>query len=88
MLAIIRSGYLLEFTDLLPIGQLKRTTYAPALEEEISILLQKQAIQRVPPQEVPDGFYSCYFAVPKKDGSLRPILDLRLLNTYLHPRCF
>ncbi|KAL0157249.1 hypothetical protein M9458_048495, partial [Cirrhinus mrigala] len=26
------------------------------------------------------GFYSRYFIVPKKDGGLRPILDLRLLN--------
>ncbi len=25
-------------------------------------------------------FYSRYFIVPKKDGGLRPILDLRLLN--------
>ncbi len=26
------------------------------------------------------GFYSRYFIVPKKDGGLRPILDLRVLN--------
>ncbi|KAL1269008.1 hypothetical protein QQF64_031297 [Cirrhinus molitorella] len=26
------------------------------------------------------GFYSRYFIVPKKDGGLRPIIDLRLLN--------
>ncbi len=26
------------------------------------------------------GFYSRYFLVPKKDGGLRPVLDLRLLN--------
>ena len=33
------------------------------------------------------GFYSRYFLVPKKDGGLRPILDLRHLNKALmtHP---
>ncbi len=29
-------------------------------------------------------FYSPYFIVPKKDGGLRPILDLRVLNRALH----
>ena len=48
VLAIICSGYLLEFMELPPIGQLKLTTYAPALAEEISIL-QKQAIQHILP---------------------------------------
>ncbi|CAM4622583.1 unnamed protein product [Leuciscus chuanchicus] len=28
------------------------------------------------------GFYSRYFIVPKKDGGLRPILDLRVLNEF------
>ncbi len=34
----------------------------------------------VPPHESEPGFYSLYFIVSKKDGGLRPILDLRLLN--------
>ncbi len=34
----------------------------------------------VPPLDRESGFYSRYFVVPKKDGGLRPILDLRLLN--------
>ncbi len=34
----------------------------------------------VPPLDIESGFYSRYFVVPKKDGGLRPILDLRLLN--------
>ena len=29
------------------------------------------------------GFYSRYFIVPKKDGGLRPIIDLRVLNKSL-----
>ncbi len=36
----------------------------------------------VPP--LTPGFYSPYFIVPKKDGGLRPILDLRVLNRALH----
>ena len=34
------------------------------------------------------GFYSIYFLVPKKDGGLRPILDLRRLNTHLKTLTF
>ena len=34
----------------------------------------------VPPHDRESGFYRRYFIVPKKDGGLRPILDLRLLN--------
>ncbi len=34
----------------------------------------------VPQAQSKSGFYSHYFVVPKKDGGLRPILDLRTLN--------
>ncbi len=34
----------------------------------------------VPPLDRESEFYSLYFIVPKKDGELRPILDLWLLN--------
>ncbi len=48
--------------------------------QEVSSLLRKEAIEVVPPLDRESGFYSRYFVVPKKDGGLRPILDLRLLN--------
>ncbi|KAL0186793.1 hypothetical protein M9458_018463, partial [Cirrhinus mrigala] len=44
------------------------------MEQEVATLLGKEAIDRE------SGFYSRYFIVPKKDGGLRPILDLHLKN--------
>lgn len=58
------------------------------LEEENSSLLNKGAIQVVPPNLMNQGFYSRYFLVPKKGGSLRPILDLRVLNKHLRKYTF
>ncbi|XP_053092882.1 LOW QUALITY PROTEIN: uncharacterized protein LOC113526632 [Pangasianodon hypophthalmus] len=46
--------------------------------EQVCTLLRKEAIEVVPPHD--RGFYRRYFIVPKKDGGLRPILDLRQLN--------
>ncbi len=45
-------------------------------EQEVAILLRKEATEVVPPLDRESGFYSRYFIVPKKDGGLRPILDL------------
>ncbi|KAL0173182.1 hypothetical protein M9458_033493, partial [Cirrhinus mrigala] len=53
---------------------------ALVMEQEVNALLRKEAIEVVPPHNREYGFYSRYFIVPKKDGGLRPILDLRLLN--------
>ncbi|KAI2647949.1 Transposon Ty3-G Gag-Pol polyprotein [Labeo rohita] len=50
------------------------------MEQEVETLLRKEAIEVVPPHDRESGFYSRYFIVPKKDGGLRPILDLRLRN--------
>lgn len=47
---------------------------ALAMEQEV-----KKAIEWVPPPSRESGFYSWYFIVPKKDGGLRPTLDLCLL---------
>lgn len=50
------------------------------LQEEVSTLLLKHAVEPVPDPQRGHGFYSRYFMVPKRDGGLRPILDLRALN--------
>ena len=88
VLKIVSSGYRLEFTEYPPLGRVQYTASNSILEEEVHSLLQKGAIQAVPTADMPNGFYSRYFAVTKKDGGMRPILDLRDLNTYLLPRRF
>jgi len=40
-------------------------------------------MEKVPTEHSDTGFYSHYFLVRKKDGGLRPILDLRCLNRAL-----
>ncbi len=50
------------------------------MEEEVEVLLEKGAIEYVPRSSRETGLYSRYFIVPKKDGGLRPILDLRVLK--------
>ncbi|XP_052473657.1 uncharacterized protein LOC128030230 [Carassius gibelio] len=84
----IMQGYRLQFSMKPPHfnGVLSSHTEENAshiLKEEISSLLNKGAIQMVPPTLMNQGFYSRYFLVPKKDGALRPILDLRVLNKHL-----
>jgi hypothetical protein len=56
---------------------------AQTLSKELSALLDKGAIEPVDPLLQPGGLYSTYFLVTKKDGGLRPILDLRGLNRFL-----
>ncbi len=61
---------------------------AQVLRQEVRNLLEKGAIEKVPPNEQESGFYSCYFVIPKRDGGLRPILDLRPINRALGKRPF
>ncbi|XP_045927397.1 uncharacterized protein LOC123984519 [Micropterus dolomieu] len=62
--------------------------HAEVLQTEISTLLAKAAIREVESGDPQAVFFSRYFLVPKRDGGLRPVLDLRGLNKYLRPlRC-
>ena len=88
VLTIIREGYSIEFDALPPSGYIKVTPPSPPLHEEVRTLLQKGAIIPVPTRQRHLGFYSRYFTVPKKDGGLRPILDLREVNAFISPRKF
>ena len=51
------------------------------ISEEIERLLEKQAIRRVRNQN--GQFVSRIFTVPKKDGSHRPVVNLRPLNQFI-----
>ena len=61
----------------------QRKEVETVLQDGLSDLLAKGAVSLVPPQEAASGSYHRYFAVPKKGGSMRPILDLRRLNLCL-----
>ena len=57
-----------------------------AIREEVKNLMVKQAIQEVEPQK--GQFVSRLFTVPKKDGSLRLVVNLRPLNNFIMKRRF
>ncbi|KAI2645622.1 Transposon Ty3-G Gag-Pol polyprotein [Labeo rohita] len=85
VLRTVERGYRIQCSaPPLPFNGVFPTVMSPeqglVMEQEVETLLRKEAIEVVPPQDGESGFYSRYFIVPKKDGGLRPILDLRLLN--------
>ncbi len=93
VLGIIKQGYSLQFArrPLRFSGVVSTSVQgenARVLRSEVMTLLEKGAIEMVPPALSESGFYSRYFLVPKKDGGLRPILDLRRLNHALMRRPF
>ena len=51
------------------------------IEAEVEKLIQKQAVLAV--TAMPNQFVSSIFAVPKKDGSQRPVVNLKPLNTFV-----
>ena len=53
------------------------------MREEIKSLLEKGAIERVRVPHHPQ-YISQMFFVPKKDGSMRPVFNLKGLNQFLH----
>lgn len=88
VLKTVLRGYRLQFASRPPkfngvLVSVASGDSAQVLEGEISSLLSKGAIRVVPEGEIQEGFYSRYFTVPKRGGGLRPILDLRVLNSYL-----
>ncbi len=93
VLGIIKRGRTLQFARR-PlwfrgvVSTLVQRSTAQVLHAEVMSLLVKGAVETVPPAQSESGFYSHYFLVPKKDGGLRPILDLRHLNRTLMKRPF
>ncbi|KAL0183522.1 hypothetical protein M9458_019218, partial [Cirrhinus mrigala] len=84
VLRTVENGYAIQFgAPPPPFDGVFPTLVGPeqalVMEQEVETLLRKEAIEVVPPQHRESGFYSRYFIVPKKDGGLRPIIDLRSL---------
>ncbi|CAJ0936938.1 unnamed protein product [Ranitomeya imitator] len=65
-----------------------RRAKASEFFQAISSLKEDWVIIPVPQSERFQGFYSNLFIVPKKDGTVRPILDLKLLNKFVRVRRF
>ena len=51
------------------------------MQEQISLMLQKNAVTEVPPNS--PGFYSNVFLVRKASGRWRPVIDLKSLNAHI-----
>jgi len=45
------------------------------------------AVIPVPPEDK-GGFYSSLFLIPKKDGRMRPVINLKWLNSWVHTQHF
>ena len=84
---MIRRGHQIPFETGVPPpfnGLLETDPESPETREilraELSGLLEKGAVSEVPPLLAESGYYSHFFTVPKKDGGLRPILNLKPFN--------
>ncbi|XP_041420930.1 uncharacterized protein LOC121394314 [Xenopus laevis] len=90
---VVSQGYHLEFASLPP-RRFFMSRYpqghqkAQALHDAIGKLIRSEVIIPFPTEERFRGYYSNLFVVPKKDGSVRPILDLKELHTFIRPRRF
>ncbi len=62
------------------VATLVQRSNAHVLHAEVLSLLAKGAVETVFPAQNESDFYSRYFLVPKMDGVLRPILDLRVTS--------
>lgn len=93
VLKIVEEGLRLKFVSKPPKSGVRTTNllnivHMSNILEEVKKLLGKGAIELVPPGQEGQGFYSTFFIVPKKDGGLRPILNLKPLNVYMEKSHF
>ncbi|MCG7876485.1 MAG: reverse transcriptase domain-containing protein [Candidatus Thiodiazotropha endolucinida] len=92
VLSVIEEGYKLEFVQKPPQSGIRETSVPrknlDILNAEVAELLRKDAIEPVPMNEKEHGFYSTFFLVPKKNGKMRPVINLRPLNRYLKKEHF
>ena len=93
ILSIVAKGYRLRFTSPPLLRQTPWEIRSPqdpkevlGMREQITLMLQKNAITEVPPDS--PGFYSNVFLVRKASGGCRPVIDLKNLNAfpYVHDK--
>ena len=89
ILSIVAKGYRLRFTSppLLrqtpwEIRSLQDPLETLGMREQITLMLQKNAITEVPPDS--PGFYSNVFLVRKASGGWGPFIDLKNLNAHIY----
>ena len=56
--------------------------------DEIKTMIEKGAIRELTRAETPNGFFSSMFLVPKKDGKMRPVINLKRLNDFVETHHF
>ena len=87
------TGYRIEFLSPPTQANLPRVGVCSLEEQELIVeevdkMLSKGAITELTPVEATGGFYSSLFLVPKKDGGMRPVINLKSLNEYVAPHHF
>ena len=95
VLSITRKGYMIELLSKPPLSnfpipmELPRTIQKrELLLEEILSLVKKGAVEEVLNSGSTPGFYSPIFLVNKKEGSKRPVFNLKPLNPYVEKQKF
>ena len=53
------------------------------LTQEVHKMVNKQAVSQIPREQANKGYLSQLFSVPKKDRGMRPIINLKGLNTFV-----
>ena len=89
VLSIVAKEYWLRFTSPPLLSQTPWEIRSPqgpegilGMREQITLMLQKNAITEVPPNS--PRFYSNVFLVRKASGGWRPVIDLKNLNAHIH----
>ena len=87
----IIKGYRLRFKGhlhqfYLPITNPKSSKEFQAIKQEVNSLFSKGAIKQIPKSQA--KFVSRLFTVPKNSGGLRPVINLKPLNQFLHLQTF
>ena len=56
------------------------------LTQEVHKMVTKQAVSQIPREQANKGFISQLFSVPKKEGGMRPTINLKSLNTFVETK--